>query len=195
MANNITLPTGEVVATIESGGVHTQVVNPDGNHAQPLCQFLSTGGDGTGTIDAIGDYSSGTTQFYIEPAAGQNFEIGLLIIEVEDGQGMAATDYGNIAALTNGIKLQKRTGASTIDYELTAGESVKTNADWAGFAYDADVKSWSSGDEVLVVRWTFTATGGHVELDGDLNERLVMLLADDMTGLVHHRFLAQGLLL
>ena len=36
----------------------------------PVFQFLDTNGNGTGTVDATGDYSAGEEIFYISPPAG-----------------------------------------------------------------------------------------------------------------------------
>lgn len=158
-----------------------------------LCRFLDTVGDGTGTKNAIGDYSGAEEEFFIAPAAGQIFHIARLLVTVEDTAGFAAAEYGNLgSALTNGIKLEVRTGASTTVLDFVDAEPITTNAEWGTFNFDVDVKTWGAGNEFLLARWTFSKTDGALRLDGDAGERLSIILEDDLTGLVTHKFLVQG---
>lgn len=61
-----------------------------------------------------------------------------------------------------------------------------------GFCYDVELKSWGAGNEVLLVRYTFLKSGQFVRLVGDNNERLEVVLNDNLTGLIDHSFLIQG---
>lgn len=154
-------------------------------------QFLDTNGDGTGTTNANGNYAVTPTEFYIQPGAGYYYKIARMIVEIEDTVGMSATDYGNITSgLTNGVSVQVKRG-STVLRDLTP-DTVKANAQWAAYCYDADLKAWGSGNEVLAVRWTFEKSGLPAYLNGTENDRLSVTLNDDLTGLVTHTFLVQG---
>ncbi len=155
-------------------------------------QYLDTNGDGTGTIDAIGDYSSAEEIFYIEPAVTEKFLLTRLIVTVEDGQGMRAERYGALAsALTNGITVRVSNDSGVI-VSLDGGVPVKANAEWGRLCYDVDVKSWGAGNELLLVRWTFEKTGDVLTIDGGLDHKLEVVLNDDFTGLVHQYFMVQG---
>lgn len=164
-----------------------------------LYRVLDTNGDGTGTKSAIGDYSSGglgETIFYIQPPSSEIFHIARMIVSYSDAAGMSAVEYGNTAAaLTNGITLRKSDDNGVIT-DLTAGLPIKSNAEWGRHCYDVDLKTWSTGNEFIVVRWTFTKdTGesdGRISLDGIKNERLEIVLNDDFTGLVDQYFLVRG---
>ena len=157
-----------------------------------ISRYLDTNGNGTGTTNANGDYSTVSDIFYIQPAAGEVFRISRMIVTVEDTAGMAAADYGNITGnLTNGITVREQNDSGTIT-DLTGGIPVKSNAQWARLCYDANVLTWGNGNEFLTVRWTFARTGQEMRLDGDENERLEVVLNDDFTGLVTHYFLVQG---
>lgn len=218
MADNTELNVGsggDIIATDDIGGTKHQRVKvqhgadgsaTDVSSAAPLpveiisdpslvFQYLDTVGDGTGTKNANGDYSSGATQFYIAPGAGVVYDINRMIVTIQDGSGFRAERYGSFgAALTNGIRIEKQDNIGTTLLELDGGINVKSNGDWGRLCYDADLKSWGAGNEFLNVRWTFTKAGGPLRLTGDDNDRLTVILNDDLTGLVEHYFMAQGVI-
>ena len=157
-----------------------------------LSRFLDTDGDGTGTKNAIGDYST-PEDFYIQPAAGQVYRINRILISIEDGSGFKAGLYGGLAALSTGLSLKVEDASGTL-VDFMDGVPVKTNGQWARVCFDVDLKSWSASptEELLVVRLTFSKFGQAVRLDGDNAEKLVMTLSDNMTGLLSHYFKVQG---
>ena len=155
-------------------------------------RFADTNGDGTGTKNANGDYSSAADIFYIRPPAATVYRVHRMLISYEDTSGMIAAEYGNLAAaLTNGITIRVQDDDGTIS-DMTDGVPVKTNAEWGRMCFDADVKTWGSGNELFVARWTFAKSGAAVVLDGGLNQRLEVVLNDDLRGLISHYFLLQG---
>ena len=158
----------------------------------PFFRYLDTDFDGTGTKVANGDYSGAVESFGIQPAATDVFLVERLIVCVEDTTSMQAQEYGNLgAALTNGVVVYK-TVNGTLDQDLTDGIPIKTNAAWGALCYDADVKSWGAGDEMLLVRWTFGKAGLPLYLNGYDLEALEVRLNDNLTGLINHTFMAQG---
>lgn len=157
----------------------------------PVYQYLSTAGDGTGTVEITGDHTVAET-FYIEPPAGQVYEIHRLVGFVEDGGTWRAERYGGLAAaLTNGISLFFRSDILT-DVDLTSGKPIQSNGQWARTCYDSDFTSFGTGNNYLHVRWTFTRAGVPIVLSGDRNEQLSLEVSDNFTGLVGHTFMAQG---
>jgi hypothetical protein len=148
-------------------------------------QFLRSSG---GEIDAIADYSSVVTEFSFN-AEGYSTSCTRLLVTVEDSTGMDAGKYGNNITLTNGINLLVLNSDDTVE-ELLTPEPIFTNAEWGTFCYDVDLKTWGAGNDLLLVRWTFDKAGSPVDLKKD--QRLVVQLNDDFTGLVKHRFLVQG---
>lgn len=218
MADNIQLnpgSSGDVLAADDVGGIKFQRVKVvhgadgsalDCSSANPLpvgtsgngtvnlllSRYLDTNGDGTGTKNATGDYSVTPETFYIAPAAGEVFRINRLLILVEDTAGMEADEYGNLgSALANGITARVHNGTATV-VDLTDGIPITTNAEWGALCYDVDLKTWGTGNEFLLVRWTLAAAGVPIRLDGDATEALELVLNDNLTGLVAHKFLAQG---
>jgi len=157
-----------------------------------LYRYLDTNGDGTGTKQAIGDYSVTPTDFYIQPASGEIYIIHRLIAIIRDTSGAAARDYGNITdGLTNGI-LVRTYRDGVMENDLTDNLPIRSNGEWARVCFDVELKTWSTGDEILTVRWTFNNSGNPITLNGGKKEKLVLTLNDDLTGLIQHTFQIQG---
>lgn len=156
--------------------------------------FATDDGLTSGEGNAIGNYTSTTssvpTQFWY--AATEPTRLHRMVVEIEDTAGMAAADYGNITgSLTRGVQMKHiDSDGTTVLHDFTAQAVIKTNAGWAKYCYDVDIKTWGSGNDFLFVRWTFANAGTPVRLD--TGERLAILLHDDFSGLVQHRFLFQG---
>ncbi len=159
-----------------------------------LCiyRLLDTNGDGTGTKNAIGDYSASPTEFFIE---NTDVEDGIILermlIELQDGTGMRAGHYGTLgAALTNGWEPVIKDDQDSVILRLGDNVPIKTNAGIGRVCYDVDVKSWGAGDDVLVARWTFGRTGQPLFLP--VGFKLSITFNDDLSGLVSHYFTVQG---
>ena len=158
-----------------------------------LAQFLSTGGDGTGTDNFIGDYSSAPVTGLIQPPDGTTYKIARMMVSVGDTAGMQAQEYGNLgAALTNGLELKVFTATNTEVANLMGGEPIHTNAEWGALCYDVDVKTWGSGNELLVARYTFSKLGEPVVLQGS-GDRMQIIFNDSFDGLLSHKFLMEGM--
>ena len=157
-----------------------------------LYRYMDSVGDGSGNDNFNADYSAAEGLAIVAPPIDEVFNINRIIISLEDTNGMSASDYGNITSgLTNGITIEKDDGVNVIN-EITDGLSVKSNAEWGMLCYDVDIKKWSTGNELLLARFTFTKGGESIDLWGSDNHRLVIRFNDDLTGLVSHRFMAQG---
>jgi hypothetical protein len=171
---------------------YVRSVDSAGPQRTLLSRFLDTNGDGSGTKNANGNYSAAEEIFYIQPGAAQVFRIARMLVTIEDTNGMSATDYGNITSgLSTGVEIRVQDDSGTL-VDLTDGLPVTNNAGWGSFCYDVDLKTWSTGNELLLVRWTFTKSGQYIRLRGANNERLEVVLNDQLTGLVGHYFLVQG---
>ncbi len=198
MSSNLPIRTGigsnfEQIATEEVEGVHQLIVreSSSGPVSTIFNRFLDTVGDGSGTKNAIGDYSSGTTDFKIAPAAGEVMRLTRLLLTIGDG---SLTNYygGLLAALTNGIVVQKRNAGGVL-IDLTDNVPIKINAGWGILCYDvAEHQHGGAGDEYLHGRWTFTKAGAPIRLVGDDGEFFTVRMADSMVGLALHEFVVQG---
>jgi len=166
-------------------------LSKEGEVKTPVYRFLDTVGDGSGTKNANGNYSLGEERFLIKPAADEVIRLERMIVTIEDTAGFTAAKYGDIAALTTGVDIKfVRDGVDILSY--TDNELITTNARWASFCYDADLKTWGAGNELLAVRWTFSKSGTPVRLVGSEVESFEIVLNDDLSGLVLHKFHVQG---
>lgn len=158
--------------------------------AEFFCRFLDTNGNGTGTVNAIGDFSAAPIDFFILPPVNVTMDIFRIIVQIVDSGPVDAGSYGNGITLTNGISLLRLEG-STILQDLMVGVPVLTNGNWGRFAFDVIDTSFGTGENYVVVRWTFNRGGAPIRL---INQSFAARLNDDFTGLNSHTFLVQGLL-
>ncbi len=157
-----------------------------------LSRFLDTNGDGTGTKNALGDYGSSSQIFRIKPGAGVVYRINRIIIHLDDVGSITSGGYGAMSALTNGVKISILNTSDADIVDLTDGVPVKANGDFAAYCHDLSLQDFGGGVNMFTVRWTFGNHGTFVRLDGDAGESLAVTLNDSFTGLVEHRFMAQG---
>jgi len=156
-------------------------------------QYLSTNGDGTGEMEATGDYSSTQEIFYIQPASTDIYYIRRMLVFYEDNLSFDSGAYGNSISITgsDGIQVRVQNDSGTIS-DLTAGQLIQINPHWKRQCYDTDVSSYGSGDESLGARWTFEKAGSDIRLDGSDNQRLEVVLDGNFSGLEDQAFLVQG---
>ena len=157
-----------------------------------LYRYLDTDGDGTGTKNAIGNYSGAVEEFFIAPPASTVFEIHRMIVSIEDSANPSADVYGNLAAaLTNGVSIKIKDASGDL-VDLCDGVTIKANSHWSRICYDVTNLNFGSGNDIVQVRWTFAKSGKPIYLDGDKGQYLSVDVNDDLTGLVSHYFMVQG---
>ena len=155
-----------------------------------IFRLLDTVGNGTGDTEAIGDYSVVATSFKITDTTGWG-SIERLIVMIEDTGSFDSGLYGNGLGLTNGIRVYVKNVSDEVLQELTSFP-ILTNGDWAGHCHDFNHFNWGSGNEVASIRWTFSKSGQPALIKFDHGEYLEVLLNDDFSNLVKHRFTVQG---
>lgn len=144
--------------------------------------------NGTGTYEQASDYSVTPGRFWVEYA--EPVVINRMIGSYEDNQSIAASEYGAGPALTNGIKISIEDANDDEIVDLIEGRTVKTNADWTSFCYDASPIDYGTGANYMAIRWTFGRTGMPLILEAGW--KLIMTISDDLSGLTSHTFQAQG---
>ncbi len=155
---------------------------------------LTLDGDGS-TFNANVDGSVTPQLFWYSPPQNTKARIYRMIIFVRDTGVFTADGFGALAALTNGIDIyvarnNAASGATILN--LDADNKVQSNADWGRLCYDARLDAYGSGDNFIVVRWTFANTGAYLTL-GE-NDYIIAEINDDLTGLVEHTYTVQGFL-
>ena len=184
----------------KGGFDNVHVPAPDGTGAvpSPLYRKLDTNGDGTGTTNAIGDYSSSSTSFYIQPPSGTVYRLERMLIFMRMTKANFKFDqYGKNQVLTNGIEVHLHNGVFT---DLTDGIPIKRFGDWMRVCFDVqtvggDINQDYNTDVIVGGRWTFSRAGFPLRIAGDNNERLEVNLNDDFatgTEIKEHYFFVQG---
>lgn len=171
------------------------MIKSNGEYSSPryLSELLDTNGNGTGTINAIGNYSDaglGATTFYIQPPVGQLYYLDRILVHVEDVGTFVPSLYGKDIVLTNGLTIDCVINGEIID--LTANHRIKTNSEWAMFCFDLtlDAKG-GAGTNFMHVRWSFNKSKSII-LNGNTNDVFRLTLNDNFNGLVTQHFVVQG---
>lgn len=179
-----------VIRTDSSGNLKQSVI---GTQKTVLQRFLDTVGDGSGGKNATADFSAASAIFFIQPSAGVSYRITRLLIHIGDGNGFNATGYGAGNALVTGIQVRIENDSGTL-VDLTDGMLVKSNGGWGAHCFDVGWNEFgqAANNEIVNVRWTFERSGQMIRLVGSNNERLEVVLKDDLTGLISHNFKING---
>ncbi len=142
--------------------------------------------DGSET-NAIGDYSGGPVAFVYQPNPGEKVLIHRFIATIQAVGILSTTKYGTNLTLTNGIRVMLQDDTATVR-DFTSGHRIVINPDWCMYC-----NRTREGSNFQAAQWDFTAIGPPILLDGDKdNERLAIVVHDNFTTLLQHRFLVQG---
>ena len=159
------------------------------NERNRVIQYVSTNGDGTGTID-MNLQNVTPTHYFVEPADNEIYVLERMLVVIIDSAFTNANTYGAVTLATGiSITLENGDGETLVDF--TPVNLTKT-VHWTHLAgVDVDVSD-SGGDDGLSIRWTFTKGGEPLIIDGSQDEFLRVTCNDDMRGLVEHRMTVQG---
>lgn len=145
--------------------------------------FLDTNGDGTGSIDQNIDGSGVPVDFILAPPPGFTYYIKSITIHLADNGTLDSGQYGNNAGiLTNGVDFILSTPAGEASF--TAQNPIKTNGDYAAFAYDIRHLNFGTGDEHLSVQLILDDTSAPIRIiEG---ESLIVRIQDDLSSINAH---------
>lgn len=163
---------------------------PDILPQEQIYQLLSTNGDGTGDVQAIGDYSAEMVEFFVTNPS-RSLHISTMTIAVRDVGLFTQEGYGSLTALPNGIRVNVKDDKSDVILDMTGGMPIRSNAAWALMTFEASPLPQGPGDGFFGVRWAFGRESGSdiILLPG---HRLSVELNDDFTGLISHAFFIHG---
>jgi hypothetical protein len=146
-------------------------------------------------LNANVDGSSTAVPFYIGPPAGEDYVLQRMIVTIKDNAVVTADNYGGIDLVTagTGVNCQVTEGIGGKEVlDLFDNTLVKSMAGWGGICYDVAEFSFGSGDNYVVVRWTFAKSGKPLVLRSVRNEKLVVTINDNLSALTGHTFFVQG---
>lgn len=143
-------------------------------------------GTGTHTLHAV-------QKFKIAPASGETMELARMIVSITDVGAPDSGKYGNDIDLTNGITMFLDSTDDVDNVDITDSLPIKTNSDWGRLAgVDVQDMAWGTGNDQVVVRFTFEKSGVPLVLHGGWGHVLEVTLNDNFSGLVEHYFMVQG---
>ena len=156
-----------------------------------LGDYLSVFAKSGASPDANVNGSITAVEFDVEPPSGETWLIYRVVITVGDNNNLIAENYGGVATLANGVRVIGMQGSDEV-LDLLEGFPVQRNVDWDERCYDSNISSYGAGDNYINWRWTFAKAGEPLELRSSHNEKIRVIIQDDLTGLTLHRFCFQG---
>lgn len=157
-----------------------------------IFRYLDPVGDGSGDKNANGNFSGTPVEFKIVPTVKEVFSIERMIVHISD-TSIDTAAYGATAAgaLANGIEV-KVMRKSEVLLDLTDGVPIKILAHWGRVCYDTSPDRPGGDNQFITFRLTFAKSGIPIILSGEHGDRLVVILNDNFTHLIDHRFHVQG---
>jgi hypothetical protein len=152
-----------------------------------LEQLFSTGGDGSG----ITEMAAVAAVYRVVPPPNYIYELHRMNMVLEDGTKFQGDLYGGISALTNGIVITTEGRKGVITNHTP--QPIKKSGHWALVAgVDMSMTDFTSGNDIITVRWSFTKGGSVIVLDGKKGEFMQVNVRDTLVGLVSHIIQVQG---
>lgn len=142
-------------------------------------------------IDMNADGSVTPQVFRVNPPPGVTIDVTRMIISMVCLTAVDDSKFGDIAALANGLVLR-----TTLNGERYNIKNFKSNSDFAEMAYDVAYTDKAGGGKYGVrVRISFNGLDKHgvaIRLNGNIGQRLEMIIQDDLTGLDSFHTMVQG---
>jgi len=135
------------------------------------------------------DGSSTPVVTSIYPIAGYTGHITTILFAMTLTAAGADNLFGNLTALTKGIVLRK---SNNIDHTIF---NAKTNGDLALRMFDVSYTDRATPSQVFGLRGIFKIkerTGCVIKLDGATNDRLDLIIQDNLTSITSFRVVVQG---
>lgn len=155
-----------------------------------IVQYLDTNGDGTGTVDMVGNYAGSPTAFKIVAPAGQQYTLTSMVFQTWDTGAFAPGSYGASGApLTNGlvVGIYDDQGNPIV----TLPRTIKRGADWQGLTGETPPVIFGGGDSTQTFTWVFAGRGGS-PIVLEPGESFRIIANDNLTFLVGHTAFIRG---
>lgn len=168
----------------------TGVLNEYPPPADRIDQLLDTLGNGQGTTDM----ATTADEYLYKPAVDTVAVLQRALIYIVTAARIDPGEYGDQAALTNGIKITVKDSSGTVLHDFTP-VAITTNGHWALLAgSDLVPPAYTAGVDNLYIRWTFSKAGYPVILNGDKGEYFSCNVRDTLASLSNHFIQVQGFL-
>ncbi len=151
-------------------------------------KLTDTGVESAGAVtNFIGDYSVTPQDAFITAPPGQLLKIEIVNISITDAGSFAPGDYGNILdGLPNGILTVLELDGVEFSNPV---KLINTNVELFSIDSAAQIIEYGNNIRTLVARFQL---GTPLVLNGDTQDKFILRLSDDMTGILTHEFTVIG---
>lgn len=161
---------------------------------ESLVRRLDENGDGTGDVNAIGDYSITPATFSIVPPVDRIFLLTEFTHLMTDNGSLNADGYGGInTPLPNGLLINLITNG--FQYDLAASP-ILCNTDLLRLSNDFRIVTFSASKQSLVTRFyprlDINGRRKPIVLNGSKGDRLDVICQDDFGSIQEQNFTVHG---
>lgn len=184
--------TGNITGNVIVSGDVTGNVTINSPPGLPVLKVLSSNNNINGTVNLIGNYNSGPTDFYYRPSNNQVFLLQTLSIQLSDTTSIVQSDYGTITnGLANGIAFY--ISSNTVgELPLLSGFKIKQNMDFYTLTTRILQSQFSGQGQTLSITFDLADFGTPLIVDGRDYGTIKIRLNDNFTSLLAHKFIARG---
>lgn len=144
-------------------------------------------------VNANDNYTAGgidTTIFFIQPPPGFIYHITRTLLRIKANAVITSDDYGTSGPLAVGIQYQIK--SNTITGDQIVPIALKTIGDYASYSHE--VKPLENPSKSWTVDFNHMRGDSGIFLRGNNNDRIEVTMKDDLSSLITHTALAQGLI-
>lgn len=148
--------------------------------------------DSIGNGDGVTEQATTADEYIVKPPPGEVWMLQRILIYILTAARIDPGEYGDQAALTNGIKITIKENDGSVIHDFTPNP-IKINGHWCLLAgVDVNNAAYQAGADERYIRWTFSKGGGFVVLDGDKGEYFSIDIRDTLANLTSHLMQVQG---
>lgn len=133
--------------------------------------------------------------FTLQPPADRQWAVNSIVVFISDNNALDAHDYGAInGGLLNGTKMQIYKGGDPV-FDALEEIGIKTNQDWSRLNFDITPNAFDQQQKYLTVTWpnkNLTGMASGIVLNGETNDKIDIIIRDDLTTLLSHTATAGG---
>ncbi len=138
-------------------------------------------------FEAIGDYSGAPQKFFFKAVPNRKFAVSRITVEVSDNGTLGRSNYGSISGgLTNGIQFY--TFIDGVETIISNPPLIKANGDYLSASNVFEIVNFDGGTDSVFYALDFSQFADPVVLNGDNADEFGIILNDDFTTLVAHKF-------
>lgn len=157
--------------------------NPNPRPGTSTTKFALNGSNQLMNVDGSGT----PVVFSVVPSTGNIFFVFRIVVTMV-GTGINFTKFGNIAALTNGLKVEIKEGGGALTEVIES--PFKKNQQFYEGGFNSVIQS--AAVDIFTLTFLFNDIGSVLSLKDSLSELIKITVQDDLTNISSFRVVAQG---